>query len=77
MILGAEFNSQIVQNGVKHFPNGPTAQKISFGWIVFGQTNIPSCHFAISAATKAADDDELMQSLARFWSFEDAPQHHV
>lgn len=75
MILGAEFYSKIVRNGIKHFKDGPTAQNTSFGWIIFGQVNIPICHIAISAAAEA-DDSDLSQALTRYWAMEDTPTRH-
>lgn len=41
LVLGAQFYSQIVKEGVKHFVDGPTAQNTTFGWIVFGKR---TCH---------------------------------
>lgn len=36
MLLGAEFYAKIIRNGIKRNQDGPTAQKTSFGWIIFG-----------------------------------------
>lgn len=41
MVLGAQFYSQIVKDGVKHFSDGPTAQNTTFGWIIFGKIHLP------------------------------------
>lgn len=74
MLLGAQFYGQIVQNGIHRFSDGPTAQNTTFGWIVFGQINIPICEFAIAASSVA--NDEIMQALTRFWELENAPMRH-
>lgn len=74
MILGAQFYSQIVQTGLRRFPDGPTAQNTSFGWIMIGQINIPVCEIAISASGVA--NDELMSGLTRFWEMENATTRH-
>lgn len=74
MILGAQFYSQIIQTDIRRFPNGPTAQKTSFGWIMFGQANIPMCQIAITAV--GVTNDDLMLGLTRFWEMENAPMRH-
>lgn len=74
MVLGAQFYSQIVREGVKHFTDGPTAQNTSFGWIVFGKTHIPMCETPI--AMPIITNDDLMQALTRFWELENAPMQH-
>lgn len=60
MVLGAQFYKQIVKNGVKHFPDGPTAQNTSFGWIVFGKIYQPMCQIAIAAPT--IGDDAILRA---------------
>ncbi|XP_055309264.1 uncharacterized protein LOC129573093 [Sitodiplosis mosellana] len=74
LILGAEFYSHIVKNGVRHFKDGPTAQNTSFGWIVFGQIGLPKCHIAV--ANPLIADDEVMKLLTRFWNLESVPTRH-
>lgn len=74
MVLGAQFYSQIVQNGLRQFPDGPTAQKTTYGWIIFGKIHIPVCEIAIVAPGVA--DDEIMRAIARFWELENAPMRH-
>lgn len=36
MLVGAEFYSKIIKNGIVKRDGAPTAQKTTFGWIVFG-----------------------------------------
>lgn len=74
LILGAQFYSQIIKAEVKHFEDGPIAQNTTYGWIVFGKTNMPICQFGIAATSIA--DDELMRALTRFWELENAPMRH-
>lgn len=74
LVLGAQFYSQIVKEGVKHIPNGPTAQNTTFGWIVFGSAHIPICEVGVAAPV--VTDVDLMEALARFWELENAPMRH-
>lgn len=58
VLLGADFYSQVITNGVKERHGAPTAQRTSFGWIVFGGYSDSVQHASI------VTNDQLMEMLS-------------
>lgn len=74
ILLGADFYSRVIENGVRKKRGAPTAQNTSFGWIVFGGYSESVGHASIVNATESAvSNDELMEMLKKFWEFEQVP----
>lgn len=76
VLLGAEFYARIVRHGLRRKESRPTAQKTSFGWIVFG-ANTGTQLKAISSRLVAIDNHELTELLTRFWETENVPQKRL
>lgn len=75
MILGADFYSKIVTEGIIRMPKSPTAQNTLFGWIIFGEVGLPvSCNIVAAAAT--INDDKILNLLTRFWELETVDQRY-
>lgn len=74
MLLGADFYSRVIENGVRKKRGAPTAQNTSFGWIVFGGYSEAVGHASIVNTTQSGvANDELMEMLQKFWEFEQVP----
>lgn len=69
MLVGAEFYSRLIRNGILKTPNGPTAQNTSFGWIIFGEHNTHE-HDIKMVSCAAIDGEEIMRHLQHFWQLE-------
>lgn len=75
MLLGADFYAKIIRNGIKRNKDGPTAQKTTFGWIIFGA--ITSNQYEAHVSNNITiDNHELMQLLSKFWDVEKIPEKH-
>lgn len=76
MILGANFYSKIITDGLIKRDNAPTAQKTRFGWIVFGYTEQLSFTAAIANVSAEHDDDRFAEIIAKFWEIEHSIKQH-
>lgn len=81
LLLGADFYSRIIVNGIIRRPNSPIAQNTTFGWIIFGETDALSFNSILSQCLSIDTDDnhednDLSKQLTRFWELETLPQRH-
>lgn len=81
LLLGADFYSRIIRNGLVRHPNSPVAQNTTFGWIVFGETDGLSFDSITSQCLciqpdNQIDNNNLSKLLTRFWELEALPQRN-
>lgn len=71
VLLGAEFYSRVIENGVRKKRGAPTAQKTSFGWIVFGGYTQDLVHASlVNVAESTITNEQLSEMLTKFWERE-------
>lgn len=75
ILLGAAFYSEIIRNGIIKRKNAPTAQRTSFGWIIFGNLGLSS-YGANVVNNIEIDNDELSGLLLKFWELEKVNEKH-
>ncbi|XP_071580243.1 uncharacterized protein [Temnothorax nylanderi] len=72
MIIGADYYGSIILDGINGgVSNKPLAQQTIFGWVLSGSINsggIPAKGLTFHCST----DDELQESLTRFWKQEES-----
>lgn len=75
VLLGADFYSRVIESGVRKMNGAPTAQRTSFGWIVFGGYSDALCHASVvNTATAGATNDQLLGMLTKFWEYDNVPK---
>lgn len=77
LLLGADFYSRTIINGIRKMNGAPTAQRTTFGWIVFGGHDDTFMHASlvntITHGEKSVTNDELMVMLGKFWQLDHVP----
>lgn len=75
LLIGADVYGRILLNGLLQFPNEPVAQLTIFGWILSGSFSSQANSEPPEPlhALHVVSNDELHQSLNKFWSIEDIP----
>lgn len=53
LLLGAAFYGNIIVNGIRKRRNAPTAQRTTFGWIVFGEYDETLQHVSLVTNTNS------------------------
>lgn len=75
LLLGADFYARIIESGVRKWKGAPTAQRTSFGWIVFGGYSETLSHASIvNTAQVGVTNDQLMNMLTKFWEYDKIPK---
>lgn len=71
LVLGADFYSRVIENGVRKSKGAPTAQKTCFGWIVFGGYCESLGHASIVNVTQIdVTNEQLLKMLTKFWKYD-------
>ncbi|XP_055307372.1 uncharacterized protein LOC129571590 [Sitodiplosis mosellana] len=75
LLLGADFYSRIIINGIRKKKNAPTAQRTTFGWIVFGGYEHSLEHASIvnTVGASSVSNEELLAMISKFWQQEQVP----
>ncbi|XP_043474389.1 uncharacterized protein LOC122506340 [Leptopilina heterotoma] len=73
IIIGADYYGLILEDGIRRgSSSSPTAQATSFGWILFGPSNL-SPGMITSESYHVSLDEELYDLLQNFWKLDDVP----
>ncbi|RZK36074.1 MAG: hypothetical protein EOO61_10965, partial [Hymenobacter sp.] len=73
--LGADFYARVIEGGVRKMKGAPTAQKTSFGWIVFGGYSDALCHASVvNTAQAGITNDQLLHMMTNFFEYDKVPK---
>ncbi|XP_011883910.1 PREDICTED: uncharacterized protein LOC105571052 [Vollenhovia emeryi] len=73
ILIGADTYGRILESEVvKGEPHSPVAQRTTFGWIIFGPTEVYHPHQTISLHA-SVDNQVLNDLLTKFWTQEELP----
>lgn len=74
ILIGADLYGSLLLDGlVRGKSNEPVAQKTVLGWVLSGPTSPPMHAMNAITALHSATDDDLQESLTRFWTVDQVP----
>ncbi|XP_055307270.1 uncharacterized protein LOC129571494 [Sitodiplosis mosellana] len=74
LLLGADFYSRVIINGIRKQKDAPTAQRTTFGWIVFGGYDHTYQHASIvNTIEGSVSNEQLLEMITKFWQQDQLP----